>query len=337
MAAVLWRYSVRSFAMASRMKAIAMVNSSASKLSTVSHTLPTISLAGRPRQHREQRRAQQEQRAVREQHEDRRPARNQGLAAPAPELVGGEPRVGRDDAGGEQEAQVEIASRSSADARRSAKPPGRPPDTSAAADARRTPARRSRSRAKLRNSSALARSIEIASDTEPYMPNSTTEPARSRCGRSPPGDRANLRILDPREQQQQAENGFDVDGDQEKRVDVEVHRAAAEQKCVRGHAADDFHRRHLTVTAAKNAVNTGGTAVPKPGLWFRQSFAISAHFEQMPGRDPGRFARPPGHMDPPPGACRGGGRSITVRPLLTHRTGQCRSATELSEPSAIRR
>ena len=35
--------------------------------------------------------------------------------------------------------------------------------------------------AKAVNSSALARSIEIRSDTEPYMPNSTTEPARSRC------------------------------------------------------------------------------------------------------------------------------------------------------------
>ena len=39
MAAVRWRSSVRSLAMASRMKAIEMVNSSASKLSTVSHTL----------------------------------------------------------------------------------------------------------------------------------------------------------------------------------------------------------------------------------------------------------------------------------------------------------
>ena len=38
-AAVLWRYSVRSFAIASRMNAIAIVNSSASKLSTVIHTL----------------------------------------------------------------------------------------------------------------------------------------------------------------------------------------------------------------------------------------------------------------------------------------------------------
>ena len=38
-AAVLWRCSVRSFAIASRMNAIAIVNSSASKLSTVIHTL----------------------------------------------------------------------------------------------------------------------------------------------------------------------------------------------------------------------------------------------------------------------------------------------------------
>ena len=46
MAAVLWRYSVRSFAIASRMKAIAIVNSSASKLSTVSHTLSNTWLVG---------------------------------------------------------------------------------------------------------------------------------------------------------------------------------------------------------------------------------------------------------------------------------------------------
>jgi hypothetical protein len=45
-AAVLCRYSIRSFAMASRMKAIAMVNSSASKLSTVSHTLSCTWLPG---------------------------------------------------------------------------------------------------------------------------------------------------------------------------------------------------------------------------------------------------------------------------------------------------
>ena len=39
-AAVLWRYSVRSFAIASRINAIEIVNISPSKLSTVSQTLP---------------------------------------------------------------------------------------------------------------------------------------------------------------------------------------------------------------------------------------------------------------------------------------------------------
>src|SRR4029079_13334978 len=35
--------------------------------------------------------------------------------------------------------------------------------------------------AKAANRTALARSIEIASETVPYMPNRTTEAARSRC------------------------------------------------------------------------------------------------------------------------------------------------------------
>ena len=43
-AAVRWRNSVRSLAIASRMKAIEIVNSNASKLRTVSHTLPKILL-----------------------------------------------------------------------------------------------------------------------------------------------------------------------------------------------------------------------------------------------------------------------------------------------------
>ena len=45
-AAVRWRNSVRSFAIASRMNAIEIVNSSASKLSTVNHTLPNTLLLG---------------------------------------------------------------------------------------------------------------------------------------------------------------------------------------------------------------------------------------------------------------------------------------------------
>ena len=46
MAALRWRSSVRSFAIASRMKATEMVNSSASNDSTVSHTLPSMVSAG---------------------------------------------------------------------------------------------------------------------------------------------------------------------------------------------------------------------------------------------------------------------------------------------------
>ena len=70
---------------------------------------------------------------------------------------------------------------------------------------------------------ALARSIEIASGTEPYRPNSTTEPARNRCGAAPPGDGVNARILNPGEQQQQAQHGLDIDRDEKQRVDVECH------------------------------------------------------------------------------------------------------------------
>jgi hypothetical protein len=40
--------------------------------------------------------------------------------------------------------------------------------------------------------------------------------------------------LNPREQQQQSENCFDVDRDQEKCIDVEIHRAIAE-KCMGPH------------------------------------------------------------------------------------------------------
>ena len=65
--------------------------------------------------------------------------------------------------------------------RRAATAPRRRPGTPAAA------ARPSNTRAPVQvtakevNRRALARSIEIASGTEPYMPNSMTEPARSRC------------------------------------------------------------------------------------------------------------------------------------------------------------
>jgi len=45
---------------------------------------------------------------------------------------------------------------------------------------------------------------------------------------APPDDGANLRILEPREQQQQSEHHFHVDRDDKERVHVEIHRAASE-------------------------------------------------------------------------------------------------------------
>ena len=86
-AAARWRYSVRSLAMASRMKAIEMVNSSASRLSSSSQPLIASLLPVAAWDDRAERRAQQEQRAMREQHEDRGPSRHQRLVAAAPEFV----------------------------------------------------------------------------------------------------------------------------------------------------------------------------------------------------------------------------------------------------------
>ncbi len=45
----------------------------------------------------------------------------------------------------------------------------------------------------------------------------------------PPGHRVKLRVLGPGEQQQQAEHGLDIDGDKEKRADVETHRSPTRQ------------------------------------------------------------------------------------------------------------
>ena len=70
-----------------------MVNDSASKLSAESHTLSSGSKSPS---------GVQIKRAVREQHEDREPARNQRLAAAAPEFERGGPGVSGDSAGQQQ-------------------------------------------------------------------------------------------------------------------------------------------------------------------------------------------------------------------------------------------
>ncbi len=82
--------------------------------------------ACRPRllmQQRVDRRAQQKHRAVREEQRDRGPTRDQRLVAAAPELVGREPRVGRDDQRGELAAHLRDRPRSPAIARRAATAP----------------------------------------------------------------------------------------------------------------------------------------------------------------------------------------------------------------------
>jgi hypothetical protein len=61
--------------------------------------------------------------------------------------------------------------------------------------------------------------------TLPYMPKSATEPARKQVSASPPRDGYDLRVLQPGKEQKHTKYCFHVDGDEKKRVDVEIHRA----------------------------------------------------------------------------------------------------------------
>jgi hypothetical protein len=83
---------------------------------------------------------------------------------------------------------------------------------------------------------------------------------------SPPGDRADLRILDPREQQEQSENCFDINGDQEKCIDVEIHRAMTEQ-CVGSHPLR-FPSRVDVPPRGKEWMNRAATMEPNTGYGF---------------------------------------------------------------------
>ena len=208
-----------------------MVNSSASKLSTVSQTLSNTWLVGDHGSTCDERRAQQEQRAVREQHEDRGPARHQRLAAAAPELVGRRPGVGGDDAGGQQHARVDRVG----EERRAAgdQPQHRAADEIASARGARPSNTRAPDQvtAKAVNRMALARSMEIASDTDAVHAEQHDRAGPQQMRAAPPGHRMDAGILDPGEQQQQAEHGLDVDRDEKQRVDVESHRSHPASRC----------------------------------------------------------------------------------------------------------
>jgi hypothetical protein len=166
--------------------------------------------------------AQQEQRAVREQHEDRGPTGHQGLAAPTPELIGREPSIGRDDAGGEQEAQVEVAGESGqmADDEPRHRPRDdvyrqrRPPVEHACAGPGNGEAHEQQGIGEVDRDRLGNRAVQAEQHDR-------TRPDQVRA--APPGDGADLRVLDPREQQQQPENRLDVDRHEEKRIDVEIH------------------------------------------------------------------------------------------------------------------
>ena len=133
----------------------------------------------RPWQHRDQRRAQQKQRAMREQHEDRRPARNQLFLAAAPEFVSREPGIGGDDGGREQGARIDRI-------RQHRQAADQEPDHGAGDHVDRL------DRAAVENARAgpgdreggkqqrVGESMLIRSGAEPNMPNSTTEKARIR-------------------------------------------------------------------------------------------------------------------------------------------------------------
>jgi hypothetical protein len=47
---------------------------------------------------------------------------------------------------------------------------------------------------------------------------------------APPGHCGDLSVLDPGKQQQEAQNRFDIDGDQKKRIDIEILAAAGKKR-----------------------------------------------------------------------------------------------------------
>ena len=221
-AAARWRYSVRSLAMARRMKAIEMVNSSASTLSSSSQPLIARLLPGVHMRHRAERRAQQEQRAVREQHEDRGPARHQRLVAAAPEFIGRRPGVGGHDPGADQHAQLDRGGERLQAA-------GQQPDRDADERQRRLRialVEHARAAPGQREGAEQHRIGEIDRKRIRHRAVQAEQHDRDRAhqmGAAPPGQRALAEVLRPGEKQQQAEHDLDVHRHHEKRVDVEVH------------------------------------------------------------------------------------------------------------------
>ena len=237
-----------------------MVNSSASTLSSSSQPLSARLVAGRHMRHRADRRAQQEQRAVGEQHEDRGPARHQRFVPAAPEFIGRRPGIGGDDPGADQHAQF---------GRRGEylQAAGQQPDRDANERQRRLRValiEHTRAAPGQREGAEQHRIGEIDRKRIRHRAVLAKQHDRDRAqqmGAAPPGERALAEVLRPGEKQQQAEHDLDVHRHQEKCVDVEVHGDQSKRD------AGVFRHRHKLRrprnTRCKAGLNAGLIAVAR--------------------------------------------------------------------------
>ena len=191
------------------------------------HAFEQLVVARQPRQHGAERRAQQIKRAVREQHEDRRPARNQRLAAAAPEFERRGPGVGGDDAGRQQHAQVEGIGEAG-------NPAGDEPQRGAGEQQhglRLAMIEQPRARPRQRERGEENGVGEI--DGDQFGDRAVEPEQRHRGGaqqmrEAPPRHGGDGGVLRPGKQQQQSEDRFHIDGDEKQGIDVEIHRDLAE-------------------------------------------------------------------------------------------------------------
>ena len=213
---------MRSFAIASRMKAIDMREHQRFEAERRQPYALERLIGGRPRQHGAKRRPQQEQRTVREQQKDRRPARHQRLGASAPELVSGQPCVRGDDAGRDQEAKFELLADDG-------HVTGHQPHHRSGDDRQRqrpAPVKHASAGPRHGKGEEQDRIGEVDRDRLRYLAKHSKQHDRTRAHqmrKSPPGHGANLQVLHPGKQQQKTKDRLDIDRNKEERVDVEIH------------------------------------------------------------------------------------------------------------------
>jgi hypothetical protein len=148
-------------------------------------------------------------------------------SAPAPELIGGHPGIGSDNAGGEEEAKLgcfaedrHVTGNEPYDRTRHEQDRQRLASVEDAGAHPRHGISKKQDRVgdvdrdRIRHRSVHAEQADRAC------------PHQMRA--APPGDGMDLGVLDPREQQQQSEDCLDIDSNQEQGVDVETHQTITE-------------------------------------------------------------------------------------------------------------